>query len=96
MGLLPTRQDWTARAEICEKCPLRVMEKGVSYCGRPFLRQIDRDPAIDGCGCPTRAKAKDPAEHCPVNSRYQLATRDPVCNCKWCNALSKRVELDGR
>ena len=87
LGVLPTRVDWAARAAACERCPLRVLSGGVSYCGTPFLRQPDRDPALDGCGCPTVAKAKDPAEHCPVDRRHRASTRaaDGVCTCKWCS-----------
>jgi hypothetical protein len=96
MGLLPSRVDWMARAEICERCPLRAKEKGISYCGRPFLQQIDRDPVIDGCGCPTIAKAKDPSEHCPVNARHQPASRGSGCNCKWCIGLAKGAETGHR
>ena len=91
LGVLPTRVDWTARAAACERCPLRVVECGRSYCGKPFLRQVDRDPAVDGCGCPTHAKAKDPAEHCPLNSRNQKASADEgVCDCKWCTISAPR------
>ena len=74
-----------ARAEICERCPLRVVQCGKSYCGKPYLQQIDRDPAVDGCGCPCRAKAKDPAEHCPLSTRHHPATKTATgCDCKWC------------
>jgi hypothetical protein len=87
LGVLPGRVNWPARATTCERCPLRVVSRGVSYCGTPFLRQPDRDPALDGCGCPTLAKAKDPAEHCPVNVRHLSATTDAEgrCDCKWCS-----------
>lgn len=85
MGLLAERVDWARRAEICERCPLRVVEKSQSYCGRPLLRQIERDPTFDGCGCPVRAKAKDPTEHCPLTARHLPAARtDAGCTCKWC------------
>jgi hypothetical protein len=86
MGLLGERVDWAARAAACERCPLRVVSAGTSYCGTPFLRQVDRDPAQDGCGCPTVAKAKDPAEHCPVTVRFHAAssTSHHGCDCKWC------------
>lgn len=88
-GLLPAAANWTARAEVCERCPMRVVQCGVSYCGKPFLEQVERDPAVDGCGCPTRKKAKDPAEHCPI-SRLGVAAerRQGRCNCKWCVMLS--------
>jgi hypothetical protein len=87
LGVLPARVDWAARAAVCERCPLRVIAGGTSYCGTPFLRRVDRDPALDGCGCPTVAKSKDPAEHCPVNGRYEAARSDGhggACECKWC------------
>ena len=85
LGVLPQRVDWAARASACERCPLRVVSAGVSYCGTPFLRKVDRDPALDGCGCPTVSKAKDPAEHCPVTARHQAASMvDDACDCKWC------------
>src|SRR5258708_38824896 len=83
-GLLPVRVDWSQRAETCERCPLRVVRKGVSFCGRPFFEQVDRDNATDGCGCPTHEKAKDPGEHCPLNTRHQPAVSGSNCDCKWC------------
>jgi hypothetical protein len=64
---------------------MRVIVKGVSHCGRPFTQQIRRDPAIDGCGCPTIAKAKDPGEHCPVDNAFRPATNaEGHCTCRWC------------
>ncbi|HEX3358450.1 MAG TPA: hypothetical protein VHS31_15865 [Tepidisphaeraceae bacterium] len=88
MGLAPVRRDWPARASMCERCHLRVIVAGVSYCGKPLLRQVDRDPTLDGCGCPTLQKAKSPTEHCPLDLRHQpariIAGR---CTCKWCNAV---------
>jgi hypothetical protein len=87
MGLLPVRVDWAARAAVCERCPLRVVKCGVSYCGTPFLRMPLRDPVVDGCGCPTREKARDPKEHCPIDARYRAATHaGESCSCKWCAA----------
>jgi hypothetical protein len=86
MGLLPARVNWTARATLCATCPLMVVHRGTSYCGRPFLQKVDRDPAIDGCGCPIRAKAQDPDEHCPITLRHLPASQDGEwCNCKWCS-----------
>lgn len=86
MGLLPAKVDWIARQRVCATCPLLVVHNKASYCGRPFLQKIDRDPVSDGCGCPTRAKAQDPNEHCPITSRYLASHRDgATCNCKWCN-----------
>src|SRR5687768_1978944 len=85
LGLLPVRVDWVARATVCERCPMRVVKCGVSYCGTPFLRMPLRDPAMDGCGCPTREKARDPEEHCPIDARHEEATQvDGDCTCKWC------------
>jgi hypothetical protein len=84
IGVGATAGNWSARAAICETCPMRVVSRGVSYCGTPFLRMIDRDPVLDGCGCPTRDKAKSPDEHCPVDNRFQSPSRGPKCNCKWC------------
>jgi hypothetical protein len=91
MGILPTPDSWAQRAEICERCPLRVVRKGVSYCGKPLLEQIQRD-ATDGCGCPTHDKAKDPHEHCPLTIRHQ-ATRQvgAPCDCKWCQGAHVAV-----
>jgi len=86
LGILPASVDWTARAVQCERCPLRVVRCGVSYCGKPFLAMPLRDPATDGCGCPTFAKAKDPSEHCPLDARHQPAEASgDSCNCKWCS-----------
>jgi len=90
MGLLPAKTDWVMRATICETCPLRVVSRGASYCGRPFLQKIDRDPVLDGCGCPTRAKAQDPTEHCPITPRFLKSSETPTdCNCKWCEAARR-------
>jgi hypothetical protein len=84
--------DWAAREEICARCPMQVINRGVSYCGTPFLRKIDRDPVTDGCGCPTRAKARSPQEHCPVNIRYELPVLDGnTCTCKWCSSTKIRM-----
>jgi hypothetical protein len=84
-----TAPNWADRAAVCERCPLRVIRGGISYCGTPFLEQIDRTDSADGCGCPTGAKAKDPAEHCPLDARHQPArTQDSRCTCKWCALAS--------
>jgi hypothetical protein len=91
---LPIAADWNLRAGACERCPMRTVFSGISYCGKPFLRQMDRDPATDGCGCPTADKAKSPAEHCPVDARHQPAVQvGSYCSCKWCAAKhSRRVD----
>jgi hypothetical protein len=97
MGLLPVRHDWAARAETCERCPMRVIERGVSYCGRPFLEKPHRDESVDGCGCPTHAKARDPSEHCPVDPRFRPARQaNGQCTCKWCAAATERSERAAR
>ena len=92
LGLLKTTPDWTARASICERCPLRVVRGGVSYCGTPFLDDPLRDVATDGCGCPTRAKARDPDEHCPLDAHHRPAVTSSAtgCTCKWCAAGTVR------
>jgi hypothetical protein len=87
LGVLPEAVNWSQRAAVCEACPLRTIHGGVSYCGRPLLRQIDRDVAVNGCGCPTRAKAKAPDEHCPLDPCNRAAGRTGgACTCKWCHA----------
>src|SRR5688572_7151153 len=87
LGLLPESVDWARRATVCEGCHLRVVQRGVSYCGRPFLVSVTRDMAVEGCGCPTRAKAKSPDEHCPLDWGQRSARQLPDgCTCKWCNA----------
>ena len=88
MGMTAEHPGWAARAVICERCPLRVVEKNISYCGKPFLKKIDRDETLEGCGCPVRAKAKDPAEHCPITPRHLASKQSPTgCTCKWCQPL---------
>jgi hypothetical protein len=83
-GMIATRVDWAARAAACERCPLRVVRRGVSHCGKPLLEQLHRE-ASEGCGCPTHAKAKDPGEHCPLTVRHEPAqTLAGSCDCKWC------------
>jgi hypothetical protein len=85
IGIGSTALDWPARAEMCERCPLRRIHRGVSYCGSPFLRHVHREPHLDGCGCPTQAKAKSPQEHCPLDAHHEPAQIiSGRCNCKWC------------
>ena len=87
MGLLPESTDWARRAAVCETCPLRTIHRGVSYCGTPFLHRPDREAAHEGCGCPTRAKAKAPDEHCPLDHHHRAAVSSGGgCTCKWCAA----------
>jgi len=84
--MAPVADGWEAKAATCERCPLRVVRCGVSYCGKPFLAQIEREPAIDGCGCPCREKAKAPVEHCPLDQFHRPAeSGEKPCNCKWCS-----------
>jgi hypothetical protein len=91
-GLAQVADGWEERAAICERCPMRVVRCGISYCGKPLLAQIDRNPAVDGCGCPCREKSKAPGEHCPLDQHHRpAATDDGGCNCKWCrNILTRR------
>ena len=91
LGALPVAANWAQRAALCESCPLRVIQRGISYCGTPFLQRVDRDPAFDGCGCPCHDKAKSPQEHCPLDFDHRPA-RKPAgrCDCKWC-----ALEADG-
>jgi len=92
-GALSIHPDWHERAAVCEHCPLRVISCGVSFCGNPFLEQIDRDPAVDGCGCACRDKAKSPSEHCPIDDHHQAAERHGGdCSCKWCSRDNSETE----
>jgi hypothetical protein len=87
---LPVHSEWAARASVCEKCPIRKVYVGVSYCGSPYLRQPIRS-AEEGCGCPTHDKAKDPGEHCPLNRLLQASSQSGGnCDCKWCRAENAR------
>lgn len=89
LGLLREASDWPARASVCETCFKRIIQQGVSYCGRPFLQKIDRVAADDGCGCPVRDKARSPDEHCPLDWRNRPSRRLPEgCTCKWCNSYT--------
>jgi hypothetical protein len=94
-GLAPVAEGWEDKAALCERCHLRVVRCGISYCGKPFLTQIDRDESVDGCGCPCHEKAKTPGEHCPLD-RFQLAAKrdETPCNCKWCSASIKNLTTD--
>jgi hypothetical protein len=87
MGLLSASADWARRATICESCPMRIIDRGISFCGRPLLQRVDREPSIHGCGCPCREKAKSPNEHCPLDWRHHPSQiRMDGCTCKWCNS----------
>jgi hypothetical protein len=93
---LAVEPDWARRAAICERCPLRVVQRGVSYCGRPFTQQIVRESTLECCGCPTKDKAKSPDEHCPLTINHRPAVQlDGHCDCKWCSAAD-RDDHDGR
>jgi hypothetical protein len=60
----------------------------VAYCGKPLLEQLDRDDAVDGCGCPVNKKAQAAGEHCPLDRRNRpVATASGPCTCKWCADL---------
>jgi hypothetical protein len=85
-GASAVHRDWPARAAVCETCPMRVLVGNVSYCGQPAYRQPVRDPALDGCGCPTRDKARSPQEHCPMTPamRPVRSSDGDRCDCKWC------------
>lgn len=89
-GAAPVHPDWPARAAVCETCPLRVQVGNVSYCGQPAHRQPLRDPTTEGCGCPTREKARSPQEHCPFTQAMRPAqpSAGAPCNCKWCATTS--------
>lgn len=85
LRLAPVDPRWPAKAEICLRCPLRVIEGKTVYCGKPYLHKPDRVDALDGCGCPVNAKAKDRTEHCPINWQHTAAAQPPRrCDCKWC------------
>jgi hypothetical protein len=85
-GLFNVADNWAARAAVCELCPLRVVQCGISYCGKPYLRQMDRTPSVDGCGCPCREKARSPGEHCPLDRFHRPAVNaGGGCTCKWCS-----------
>ena len=84
--------NWVTRAEICERCPIRVGVGKVSYCGQPLHRKPHRDQPDDGCGCPTREKARDPSEHCPLNLAHRGAQKAADrCDCKWCATAAGRA-----
>lgn len=91
-GMLSEHPEWKERLEICSRCPLSVVEKKHVYCGKPFLRQINRHEPTEGCGCPILAKAKDPAEHCPRNRLFDASTKTDAdtCDCTWCSELRRR------
>jgi hypothetical protein len=94
VGAMRVHPQWEERAAACERCALRVVSCGVSYCGNPFLKQIERDPAVEGCGCPCHDKAKSAGEHCPIDARYHPArTAEGECNCKWCRAENQKPEI---
>ena len=82
---------WQSRAEVCQRCPLCVVQCGKSYCGKPLLRQIDRHEPTDGCGCPVNAKAHDPNEHCPRNRSWDASSKGEDCDCVWCVALREKA-----
>ncbi|HQY89681.1 MAG TPA: hypothetical protein PK402_13595 [Tepidisphaeraceae bacterium] len=89
VGVGANHPQWEARAEICQRCPLLHVKCGKTYCGRPFLQQIEREEATEGCGCPVNAKAKDPTEHCPRNAQWEASSKTQAgsCDCVWCVSL---------
>ena len=70
-----TLESGPARLMVAPERGGRIMALSVD--GLDLLAQIDRDPVIDGCGCPTIDKAKSPEEHCPLNARHQPAITNP-------------------
>ena len=92
MGIVAVHRDWVARATVCERCPLRVVSGGKSYCGNPLLQQVHREVSVDGCGCPTREKARSPEEHCPLTVSHRAArVGSGACDCKWCRLAVAQV-----
>ncbi|MCC6241027.1 MAG: hypothetical protein IT448_12085 [Phycisphaerales bacterium] len=90
-GLLRTTPDIDLRKSVCHQCPMRKVYAGVSYCGSPLLRKINRDPVQEGCGCPIDDKAADPREHCPITYQFNAATgASDGCNCRWCSAAASQ------
>lgn len=95
LGILADAADWTTKAEICERCPLRVVRCNQSYCGKPFVEKPYRDEATEGCGCPCREKARTPGEHCPLDNRHRPAQRsDDSCTCKWCAGRKSSIHVN--
>ena len=92
IGMLREHPDWQARAEACSRCPLSVIEDRTAYCGRPYLKKIDRDEATEGCGCPIFDKAKDPSEHCPRTRHFEASTKGKDCDCNWCVTLRSKQQ----
>ncbi|HRK30834.1 MAG TPA: hypothetical protein PLD59_07115 [Tepidisphaeraceae bacterium] len=92
MGLLGDHAGWKDRALLCERCPMRFVHRNITYCGRPFLSLPVRNEAVDGCGCPTIAKARDHDEHCPITPQMRPSIRSPgTCDCKWCSIARTAV-----
>lgn len=89
VGVGSIHPQWQARVDLCATCPLLVVSDRKTFCGRPLLRQIQRDEATEGCGCPIMLKAKDPTEHCPRDRVYMPATQTDAdtCTCTWCTGL---------
>jgi hypothetical protein len=85
LGVLRVDAGWQARVAACAGCPLRTVVRGVTYCGQPLLRRLDRSPA-DGCGCPVEDKARRPGEHCPLaaDGTPRRTPGGTGCDCKWC------------
>lgn len=94
-GATPMAANWSDRAALCASCPLSMTQCGKLYCGKPFLRQIERIEHEQGCGCPVKLKAQDPAEHCPRTGRFEPSSKtDPAtCDCVWCVAARAQARL---
>jgi hypothetical protein len=93
-GALHSSVDFAERKKVCATCPLYVQDKcGKAYCGKPFLKQIERDEPTEGCGCPIDAKARDPSEHCPRDRRFNAPARDEAgaCSCMWCTVADSKA-----
>src|SRR6266704_6735557 len=85
-GIGAVHPDWHVRAAVCEQCPMRMIVGNVSYCGQPLHKKRHRE-VEEGCGCPTREKARSPEEHCPLTATHRRATTlAGSCDCKWCGS----------
>ena len=91
-GLMRVHPDVETREAVCRRCPMRQVYGGVSYCGSPLLRKVQRDPVMEGCGCPIADKAADPSEHCPITITFDRPHRaGEACDCRWCVAAQRKA-----
>jgi hypothetical protein len=97
VGIGASSPDSHLRAATCAACLLSVRQCGKLYCGKPLLRQLERDEATEGCGCPIALKAADPAEHCPRTDRFAASTKADAttCDCLWCAAGRRSRDARG-